>query len=173
MPARLKLTGFDDLKTLFDDFQVVLTPLVEEVLLEVMDEIVAVVSVYPPQPQRDRAKTFNRYVRGIGLYPRSAFNEAGELISLVSGLDRVIYSSEQLSQRWDRSITGTTRGTVGVIRNTASYADYVVGKMQTDFHAETGWPTVRGVTEELEPVINEQFEWLLDSIEQIVLGEVR
>ena len=172
MPAKLKLTGFDELKTQFDNIQEVLTPLAEEMLLDVMDQIITVVSVYPPQPARDRAKTFNRYVRGVGLYPRSAFNEAGELISLVSGLDRVIFSSEQLSLRWEKHITSTIRGTVGVVRNTASYADFVVGEMQTAFHEETGWPTIRSTVEELDPVISEQVELLLDSIEEIALRGV-
>ena len=171
MPAKLKLTGFDELKTQFDDIQADLTPLVEGVLLSIMDQIITVVSVYPPQPPRDRAKTFNRYVRGIGLYPRSAFNEAGELISLVSGLDRVIFSSEQLSLRWEKHITSTTRGTTGVVRNTASYAGFVVGEMQTAFHKETGWPTIQGAVEELDPMISELLDWFLNDIELIALGD--
>jgi hypothetical protein len=170
MPADLKITGLADLKEMLGEIETAVTPLAEGVLTDIMDHVVDFVGEYPPQPPRDRAKTFNRYVRGVGIYPRSAFNEAGELISLVAGIDKVIFSSEQLSMRWRKQIHSTPRGTEATIRNLASYSDFVVGDMQTDFHAETGWRTIDGAIEELEPFIDESFEFLLDSIEMIVLG---
>lgn len=168
--AELKVTGLAELKDMFGEIETAITPLAESVLIDIMDHVVDFVAVYPPQPPRDRAKTFNRYVRGVGVYPRSAFNEAGELISLVAGIDKVIFSSEQLSMKWRKQIHSTPHGTEALIRNLASYSDYVVGQWQTDFHAETGWRTIDGAVEELEPLIDESFEFLLDSIEQIVAG---
>jgi hypothetical protein len=170
MPVKFTFTGFDELKTQFDDIASTLTVLAEQALEDIMEQVLKEVEIYPPQPDRDRAKTFNRYVRGIGIYPMSAFNEAGELISLVAGIDRVIFSSEQLSTKWRTDIVSSIYGTKAVIRNLASYSDYVVGDMQTDFHEETGWPTVQGVVEELEPMIEENFVWVLDQIEIIALG---
>lgn len=170
MPADLRITGFSDLKDMVGEIETRVTPLAEQVLQGIMDNIVKVVSVYPKQPPRDRAKTFNRYVRGIGIYPRSAFDEAGELISLVAGIDRVIFSSEQMSLGWRTQIHSTIHGTEALIRNLASYSDYVVGKSQTDFHEETGWLTIDDAVEELTPMIDAFFGFVLDNIEDIVLG---
>jgi len=122
---------------------------------------------YPPQPPRDRAKTFNTYVRGRGRYPRSAFPGGQFNAKAARGLIRagkVKLTSERLGTKWTHQVEFSDEAITGVLGNTASYADEVQGDQQAAFHAETGWKTLDDVLLQQEQAIYDNFEAGIDEL---------
>ena len=167
--ARLNYDSLKNFKALFDEgFVQLVTPLAEQALNAIADRVIQEVQVYPPQPDRWRSGRLNTYVRGVGSYPRSAFTDDGKLISLVAGIDKVRFTSEQLSLRWGKQIASSPSGMTITLYNSASYSDYVVGEHQVWFHELTGWPTISGAMQELEPYANAQLDGFLDVVGQLI-----
>jgi len=134
---------------------------------------------YPPQPPRDRAESFNTYMRGIGHFPRSSFVGAkrkarGAYAAGPRG-GQVRRTSEDLGQKaahktffsgymattrgqWKTKGRVTAQGFLGILGNTASYADYVQGEKQASYHAQTGWvklsDAARQVTTQIQQLFN-------------------
>ncbi len=134
-------------------------PAMETSLLDML----AILKPYPPQPARDRARTFNTYVRGIGHLPRSSFFTTGKgrQFRRVGPIRR---TSEKLGQQWTSSVTVSGNTVTGVIENSASYAGVVQGLAQPSFHAETGWVTYEDAFKRAEEQIDRNFEAALDQL---------
>jgi len=165
--ASMELTGWDELLISLDELdQMFNIPSVRAIaqtrFQEVVDRVMDVVTVYPPQPDRMRSGRFNTYVRGIGQFPRDAFNDDGTLIGVSQFVDRIRFTSEQLDQQWQQYIEIYPESAECLIYNTASYADYVVGERQTWFHELTGWPTLGGALDKVD--VWAVYEDILDEI---------
>lgn len=100
---------------------------------------------YPPQPPRDRAKTFNTYVRSIGRFPLSSFTggqRKGKGAYKAGPRGGTVHrTSERLGSRWSTKVTRAGGGWLGITQNSASYAEYVQGQKQPYYHLQTGWVT--------------------------------
>ena len=130
---------------------------------------------YPPQPSRTRAKTFNRYVRGVGLYPISFFKvgrlNAGKAIR--EGKGQVERTSEKLGSRWQiDSPRPAGPNYAAALFNDASYAHEVQGDQQKPYHKKTGWKTVKELMSESGPAIDKACEGLADDISRRILFQV-
>lgn len=122
-------------------------------------DMLSILKPYPPQPARDRAKTFNTYVRGVGRLPRSAF--AGGKRIKTKGV-RVSQPSEKMGQQWQSRVEIQGDSVVGLITNSASYSNVVQGDEQPGFHAATGWVTDEQAYERAEAQILANFNQALD-----------
>jgi hypothetical protein len=116
---------------------------------------------YPAQPSRTRAKTFNTWQRGEGQLPRSAFGltKTGYRASPKGKRTnrRVYRKSEIMGKQWFSRTVRAGGGWRGIYGNTASYAEYVQGKQQPAFHAQTGWVTVEQAEKKERPRIVQLF----------------
>jgi hypothetical protein len=104
-------------------------------------DLESVLKPYPPQPDRNRAQTFNNYVRGIGRLPKSAFVTATGKARKKIRTKGAVKTSQRLGTRWSHKVEIKSNAVIGVEENTASYAIHVQGKFQPAFHHETGWVT--------------------------------
>ena len=123
--------------------------------------MVGTLKPYPPQPPRDRAKTFNTYVRGIGHFPRSSFaggqrKKRGAYKPGARG-GTVRRTSERLGARWSSKVQRAGGGWLGITSNSASYADVVQGQKQPYYHLQTGWVTTFRAKMENLPRIAQMF----------------
>lgn len=169
----IEVEGFDELAQTLDKLPAQSLPILENAMEESLLYLEGIVTEYPPQPSRTRAKTFNTYVRGHGRYPRSAFTSAGMLSKRAAKRPgprggQIKYISERLGTKWTHQVTRTEDAIEGVIGNTTSYAPYVEGEQQTDYHAETGWPRLDQVIEREEAVIYGNFERASEMILDLV-----
>jgi hypothetical protein len=138
-----------------------------------LEAIQEVSEVYPPQPSRDRAKTFNTYVRGIGEFPRSAFTENSKapggysLNKKVRG--NIRYTSQQLGKKFKQKVEPGEDSVEGSLTNAADYSGYVIGwksddPKQVSYHAETGWHSADEALEKAKPVIEKAVDEAIDDV---------
>lgn len=122
-------------------------------------------ATYPPQPSRTRAQTFNTYVRGVGSFPKSAFNTATGKTRPGARKGRygaVRYTSQRLGTQWYVA-HGIDRNEASVvIGNRATYAPFVQARdgvggnaklHQQLYHRATGWLTLEDALERQMPQI--------------------
>jgi hypothetical protein len=157
-------------------------PMAEKAIGISLAAIQAQISPYPPQPARDRAKTFNTYVRGIGRFPRSDFEyfDSQWLRKPRNAYKRgkrggkVRYTSQKMSQKYRLTVAREVEGGVGVtgeLRNDATYSGWVVGSKDTALiphqvapHTLTGWPNADDAIVAAQPDIDAAFSEALDSV---------
>ena len=162
--AEIDIKGLDEFVAAIQRSPETAVPILETALERALLLVEGVVKQYPPQPARDRAKTFNTYVRGRGHYPLSAFNRGGKLKRGAKRDPTIRLTSERLGTKWTHQVDFDEAGAVGEIGNTASYADEVQGEGQADFHAETGWPTLPAAMDQQEQNIYDILELALNEI---------
>lgn len=119
---------------------------------------------YPPQPARDRAKTFNTYVRGIGRLPKSAFVTKSGATRKKIATKGAARTSQRLGSRWSHRVDISDNTVTGTIENTATYAVFAQGKYQPGYHAETGWVTDEEAYRQQEAQIMRNFNEALDKV---------
>ena len=122
-------------------------------------DLLSILKPYPPQPDRNRAKTFNTYVRGIGRLSRSAFG--GKRINTKGNVGR---TSQRLGTKWTSSVEVSGATVTGTIENSASYSNVVQGTRQPPFHAETGWVKYEDAYTQAKEQIDRNFNEALDQI---------
>jgi len=152
----------------------------------------------PPQPDRDRANKdgkypspYNRYVRGIGVFPRSAFEMVeGQWKRKKKGAykkgpkgEKVRHTSEQSTKKWRIEVVMQGNAVAGELRNEASYSGYLFGHKpggqavaddipsQAPFHMDSGWSNLDDSLAKVQPVIDEAFGKAVDRVvQQLVHG---
>ena len=143
------------------------------------------ISPYPPQPDRMRAKTFNGYVRGIGVFPKSAFffsseDQLWQRRPRISKATRakIRYTSQQMSKKWRLTVVAAADGTgvTGTLANLATYSGWVVGPLDTAkrphqaaWHTLTGWPNSDDSIKAAQPDISAAFGAAMDQIIKILV----
>lgn len=157
----LEIKGLEELLQALEETPERAKPILKEKMGVSLKLIEDEVKDYPPEPSRTRAKTFNTYERGFGHYPKSAFvggvpNAKAKRAARKAGKAR--QTSERLGTKWTSEVEITNEAVVGVMGNTASYADEVQGERQPAFHALTGWITIDQGMEQAEAGIYAQFE---------------
>lgn len=150
MTRYLEFDEFDELAEALQSAPEIALPIMRKRMNTCLLLIESRVRDVPDQPNRERARTFNRWVRGVGIMPMRAFNRPGR-----GGKTHAV--SEDLSQRWAHQAEVEPDGVTGIIGNTASYAEAVQGSEQLAYHAQTGWPTLGGAIDELEADILDEF----------------
>lgn len=138
----------DRLKTLLANADKLFLPFASRAALDIADGIKSIISPYPPQPDRDRAKTFNTYVRGKGRYPKSAFvknpKEPGGYATKAVNKGQVRMTSQRMDASFEETVNQGSDSVTVKLSNRASYSGYVIGfengtPHQQPFHKETGW----------------------------------
>jgi len=127
-------------------------------------DLLSIIKPYPQQPDRNRAKTFNTYVRGIGRVPKSAFFTAKGKARKKIRTKGVARTSQRLGQKWTSRVEVSGNTVTGTIENSASYANVVQGTWQPAFHADTGWVTYEDAYEQVKEQIDRNFNETLDLI---------
>jgi hypothetical protein len=128
--------------------------------------------VYPPQPSRTRAKSFNTYVRGVGQYPRSAFMEApvaGGYKVKKKFTGNIRYTSQHLGEKFETKVVPSADKVEGMVRNNASYSGHVLGwhsddPKQAPYHAESGWHSADEDIEKVRPVLEKAMNEAIDEV---------
>ncbi len=130
----------------------------------------------PPQPDRNRAKTFNGWVREVGRFPKSFFVlQEGGGYKVKRGRKGLKRQSERSAVRWRMEVSKTATTVTGELRNEASYSGWLFGPKepgatphQAAAHTLTGWPSVTDAWEELQPqmqaAIDEQLSAFLQKL---------
>jgi hypothetical protein len=138
----------DRLKALLANADTLFMPFASRASLDIADGIKSIISVYPPQPARDRAKTFNTYVRGKGRYPKSAFvknpREPGGYATKRVNKGQIKMTSQRMDASFEENVTQGSDFVKVNLSNRASYSGFVIGfengsPHQQPFHKETGW----------------------------------
>lgn len=151
----------------------------------------------PPQPDRDRANQdhkhpspYNRYVRGVGVFPRRAFEMVdGQWQRKKKGAykkgpkgGKVQYTSEQSTKKWLVQVQAKGGAVEGELRNEASYSGVLFGHKpgvnaddgipaQAIFHAATGWNNIDDSLAAVQPVIDAAFDKAAEqTVKQLVKG---
>ena len=140
----IKVEGLEQVQRALQVAPQLVGPIVGQAVDRSLRLVRGVVQPYPPQPNRQRAKTFNTYVRGVGRMTRASFDEGGNYMGPREGPrgGQPRLTSEDLGQKWTLEVKPAPGGYLGILGNTASYADVVQGKRQPAFHAATGWVTI-------------------------------
>ncbi len=172
--------GFDELARALEDAEQLFQPLASEAISISLLAIEKELAPYPPQPDRDRSKHFNTYVRGQGFYPRSAFiadsSEPGGYKTKRVSKGQVRLTSQQLDKRWKTNVKLKGNVLEGELRNDASYSGYVNGykteePKQTDFHAETGWQNADDGIKNATPTIVNSINSAIDKFLRKLAGK--
>jgi hypothetical protein len=151
-------------------------PLAEIAIGKALAIIEAIVEPYAPQPDRNRSKHFNTYVRGVGHLPKSAFVEGepnAKQIRKLKKAGKVRMDSQNMQKRWKLRTHASATGVEGTLRNTATYSGYVSGHhdedpKQTDFHAMSGWVSIDDAVEQAMPQVEGFFEDAVDGIIELI-----
>lgn len=130
---------------------------------------------YPPQPDRMRSGRLNRYVRGIGTYPKEAFTPdvkqpGGFAVKRMKGINK---TSQQMDKRWKiEGVKATESGIEGHLKNIASYSGWVIGPKedQMPYHALTGWPNQDDGMVQAQPAIDAEIEAAVDEYIKSIVG---
>lgn len=168
--SSIELTGFDELIRALEEMPRQTRPLAKKAMDKSLKAVRRIVSHYPAQPSRTRAKTFNTYMRGIGRFPRGAFVGGKRRKRGAYDYGKVYETSEQLGKRWKTKTQSSGATVEGTISNAVSYADFVQGEQQVDFHAETGWVTLDDAVEQARPKIDGFFDNVLDRVAESFNG---
>ena len=171
MENDVRLIGDTELARALDRASELFVPFASKAIATSLTAIQGKVSPYPPQPDRNRAKSFNTYVRGTGTYPRSAFSadttQPGgfKVKSVKHGQIRM--NSQQMDKRFKQNVTVSQNAVVGELKNTASYSGHVIGPKEGDphqasFHATTGWANADDSLEAAMPDIDAAFDSAMD-----------
>ncbi len=148
-------------------------PHASKAILEAEVVVKEIWGAYPPQPPRDRAKSFNTYVRGKGNYPKSAFvadqSEPGGYKTKRVKAGTVKLTSQRMNTRFKVDVNGAK----GTLTNTADYSSYVIGNetedpSQVSFHSETGWVStdqaIAQAMPQIEAIAQEAAEKFVNSL---------
>ncbi len=104
---------------------------------ECTKDVLALTAIYPPEGEgnkpKDKGKWWQRH-KGWRWKTKDG----------IHGRD----TSEKLQKSWKRE---TAQGMTGRVYSEASYAKYVQGDDQTDWHQAAGWKTVKQIAEEYAP----------------------
>lgn len=138
-------------------------PFASRAIGRILVALEALVEPYPPQPDRDRASTFNTYVRGIGQFPRSAFKRdikapGGFKVSRKVKTGTIKLTSQQMDRKFHTEVRTTEKEVIGRHWNEATYSGYVLGPAQVPWHRATGWANRDEVLDLLQPQIDEEKE---------------
>lgn len=166
--------SFERLENLLANADKLFVPFASKAILECLEAVKEIIQVYPPQPSRTRAKTFNTYVRGQGQYPKSAFvpdkESPGGFKTKKVKKSAIRFSSQQLDKRWKMQVTSSATGADGVLSNDATYSGYVNGFedggiQQVGFHKATGWVSsneaIDAAMPEIEAIVGQSVERFL------------
>lgn len=165
------LNGFDELIKALDGAEEAFMPIASSTMTLCLAAIYEQIAPYPPQPDRMRSGHLNRYVRGQGLYPRSAFvedsSEPGGYATKKTKKTAIKLTSEQMDKSWRLLVTNDGSEIVGRLHNTASYSGWVSGPKEGDphqvgFHGETGWPNADDSVEAAMPMIETAMNKAID-----------
>ncbi len=154
------LEGLEDLEAKLNNLidPAALTSAMSDGLNMVREEL----ATFPPQPDRMRSGHLNTWLREVGRMPAAMF------VTQASGLRahprRAVGMSpnppsERLLAHWEEAnptFSGGGSEFIGRIVNPVSYAAYVEGDQQVQFHAQTGWRKASQVLQELAPRILER-----------------
>lgn len=166
----IEIEGLDELYRALEEMPDKAVPLVEKAMIRGLLSVQGRVEPYPPQPDRNRAGTFNTYVRGIGHFPKSSFvggrrKKRGAYTPGPHG-GKVRRVSERLGSRWAIKVV-TDVGNVsvtGTLGNNASYANVVQGDRQAAHHALTGWVTLDDAVDQSVEDVEAAFDEAIDQV---------
>lgn len=182
----LEIKGFDELLKALKDAPQIARPLLEEAMTKSLSQIHDELAQYPAateanQPGRVDADGNPKgyYERGRGWwYPvlkrstlgsklgvgsgaetakRAAKRNQVKNIPTVTGYKLSKQRSEVLGKKWSTKVVFNETGVLGEIGTLVSYADYVQGDKQADFHAARNWETANAVLERTSPQIEKNF----------------
>lgn len=158
-------------------------PLVAEAMHLSLAQIHDAVAVSPPATDANRpgrldarGRAMGYYQRGSGwwypVYKKQLEGKGKKRLGLIRN-NNVMYklrrSSERLNTKWTSRVTVDKAAVLGEIGNTASYADWVQGFRQADFHDQRGWQTIEDAVNQVYPDIEKNFEEATRKfIEQII-----
>ncbi len=157
----------DDIKTFYvtlgkvtDASPEYFKPAMEMSMLDMLGEL----KPYPPQPARNRAKTFNTYVRGVGRLPKSAFfTSTGKERKNIKTKGAKL-TSQRLGTKWTFDVEIESNTVTGTLSNNATYSNIVQGDRQPAFHAQTGWVTYEQAYDNTEQQILKNFDDAMDKL---------
>lgn len=154
----LDVEGLEGLIKALQDAPELARRIAKRAMSDSLNVLRGLVRPYPPQPPRNRAASFNTYVRGVGHFPRSSFT-AGERKKRGAYRPgpkggRVHRTSERLGEKWTQEVRVEGDAVEGVLGNTASYVFAVQSRdRQPPYHAMTGWVTIEDALDQAEPDI--------------------
>ena len=172
MESDVRLIGDTEIASALDRASDLYIPFASKAVAISLTAIYSKVSPYPPQPARNRAKSFNTYVRGQGTYPKSAFvpdvSEIGGFRTIKTRHAQIRMTSQQMDKRFKQSVHVSSDAVVGELKNTATYSGHVIGRKsgdpkQASFHALTGWANTEDSLEAAMPAIDAAFNDSVDS----------
>ena len=170
--VEIGIEGADQLARALDEAPEVAALWMDDAMDEIMQAVMGQAQPYPPQPPRGRSQSFNTYVRGMGQMTRASFDEGGGYIGPREGPrgGQPRYTSEDLGQKWEYTVREIRGGYMGILGNTASYADVVQGTKQPAFHAETGWVTlteaVVRAAKQIQMILTQYMDIITDAIKR-------
>ncbi len=143
-----------------------------------LEAIRQIMAPYPPQPDRERAQTFNTYVRGVGNFPKSSFKQQADGTwkpSRKMAAGKIKFTSQRLSTKWRLSVSQSAESVDGELANEAGYSGYVMGHKkdvqanddvpeQVDFHATTGWANIEDARAQADGTITAIFDDIADEL---------
>lgn len=162
MAKTFEIEGFDELLEALEQAPETARPIMVKKMGDSLQALRGILRPYPPQPDRNRARTFNTYARGFGHRPRSYFGGGSRQVRSLKALGRA--TSERLGTKWAQEVEVEPGAITGVIGNTASYANEVQGEHQPAFHEQTGWVTLETALEEADLEIFANFSEGVDEI---------
>jgi hypothetical protein len=173
---------WDDLEGALNKFSAIAMPLASQAIGRLIALAAGEMKVRPPQPDRDRANPgnkpspYNTYVRGIGHFPRSAFNgtqrkSKGAYKPGPKG-GKVRYTSQKMAQKFRMSVTASDTEVTGTLTNEATYSGLVLGHkpdsglepVQAAPHQQTGWPNVEDMEAKMKPIMDQEFDQVITQV---------
>ena len=169
MSTEVTLEGFDELAKALENAQALFMPLASRAVALSLEAIQEAIEVVPPQPDRERSKTFNTWVREVGQLPRSAFVSSGGKGKIKTKNVKILRASERMPFRFTMKVQASGNQILGTLTNEASYSGWVLGPEeagqdphQVAWHAETGWVSTDQAILQAAPVIENSINDAID-----------
>lgn len=171
--TEVKFGSNDNLVRALERAKELFEPLASKAITVSLVAIQEEIAPYPPQPDRMRSGRLNRYVRGQGIYPKSAFvpdaREPGGYRVKRTPKSKIKLTSQRMSTKFRTSVAEQSggEGLIGALTNEATYSGYVIGwemgdPHQAKYHAETGWVSADKALEAARPKIQQALEEAVD-----------
>lgn len=167
--VEITITGIDDFIDALHNAPEIAEPLAEQAMARSLLAIQGRVAEYPPESEANRPRL--AYTRPLVRGPDpNRWYERGYGTKWITRDGRVHgkKTSRFLGRQWAHEVQTRPDAILGVVGNSAPYADEVQGSRQKSYHAARGWLTldhaVEQSVEDIEAAFGEAVEALLEAL---------
>lgn len=164
-PFYIQIDGLDELLDALETAAEQAQPMLEQAIARSLAAIQGRVREYPPASEANQPRTTYQTPPPRGRDPNRWYERGyGTKWITAEGQVRGKKTSRFLGRQWTQRVQTVDIGVVGVLGNSAPYADEVQGRKQKTYHARRGWITLDTAIEQSTADIEAAFAEAADQL---------